>query len=383
MSSQREIFRSLLINYYQRYAPSDPRLLRLLDDDDDLDPLAIYAELGSPEPLTSISSTRNMDGNAGAYMSGRQTHHGQNMNHLMTDPSGLVNQFNSMTVGSLGMQSSGPMMAPGAFMMNTDGQYVLAPMPAQHMNMGNANDSLYQNFTMPPNGYATPFVGVQLPVMPFTPGRVAPVGPRMERGHSDVPGLDNRRGSYSTTESTPTTPFYGNAQRDGTRVASLDRSAYTTPSPQQLSMPSLHTEGSKASISSAAERTLDELVNKDPPIPKAVPAVFTPPAQMKSVDQSLENRISGNRNVYIRGLHPTTDDELLFHFASRFGPVETSKAIIDTGTGACKGFGFAKFFEAADSEMCIRAFHRLGYEVGFARVSTIAPVANCDCSLTI
>jgi RNA recognition motif-containing protein len=82
---------------------------------------------------------------------------------------------------------------------------------------------------------------------------------------------------------------------------------------------------------------LDDLLKQDPAIPKAVPAVFTPPGQMKSLESSLENRIPGNRNVYIRGLHPTTDDELLFHFASRFGGVETSKAIIDTGTGACKG----------------------------------------------
>ncbi|KOS17841.1 Sporulation-specific protein 5 [Escovopsis weberi] len=118
-----------------------------------------------------------------------------------------------------------------------------------------------------------------------------------------------------------------------------------------------------------SDRTLDEHLKKDPAVPKAVPAVFTPPGQMKTLDQSLENRIPGNRNVYIRGLHPTTDDDLLFQFASRFGPVETSKAIIDTATGACKGFGFAKFFDVRDSEMCIRGFHRLGYEVGFARES--------------
>ncbi len=31
-------------------------------------------------------------------------------------------------------------------------------------------------------------------------------------------------------------------------------------------------------------------------------------------------------------------------------------------------FGFAKFFTSEDSEMCIRGFHKLGYEVGFARV---------------
>lgn len=34
-------------------------------------------------------------------------------------------------------------------------------------------------------------------------------------------------------------------------------------------------------------------------------------------------------------------------------------------------FGFAKFCDVKDSEMCIRGFHRLGYEVGFARVSGI------------
>lgn len=32
-------------------------------------------------------------------------------------------------------------------------------------------------------------------------------------------------------------------------------------------------------------------------------------------------------------------------------------------------FGFAKFVEQRDSEACIRGFYRLGYEVGFARVT--------------
>lgn len=374
----KELMAELLTEYQHRLHNRlvERAILSIVERDYDKEPPTCYESPSKPTTTTPTSDTEDMDGNSGAYMPGRQAHHGQNVNHLMSDPGSLVNQFSGMAVGSLGMQSAGPMMVPGAYMVGTDGQAVLTHMSAQHLNMGNGNESLYPNFAMPHNGYGGPYVGVPVPIMPFTPGRVAQVGPRMDRGHSEVPGLDNRRGSYSTTESTPTTPFYGNAQRDGTRVASLDRSAYTTPSPQQLNMTSLHTEAPKTSLSSAAERTLDELVNKEPPIPKAVPAVFTPPAQMKSVDQSLENRISGNRNVYIRGLHPTTDDELLYRFATRFGPVETSKAIIDTGTGACKGFGFAKFFEAVDSEMCIRAFHCLGYEVGFARVSTLARVVN-------
>lgn len=336
---------------------------------------------------------------AASYLSshGRSAHHSHIPAHG-ADPNTLINQFANMGLGSMNMPSgAGPVpMGPGhAFMMGSDGQFVLAPMPSagQHLGMGHGSDGHYQGFSMPPGGYAAPYVGVPLPIMPYTPGRAAATAhPRVERGQSDVPGLENRRGSYSTTESTPATPFYGAvSQRDnGPRVASLDRSAYTTPSPQQIGLPSLHAEAPKSTFSAVSEAALDELLKKEPAIPKAVPAVFTPPNQMKSIDQSLDNRIPGNRNVYIRGLHPTTDDELLFHFASRFGAVETSKAIIDTGTGACKGyvislsiqfvqdtyiiaprFGFAKFFEAQDSEMCIRGFHKLGYEVGFARVRLI------------
>jgi hypothetical protein len=90
---------------------------------------------------------------------------------------------------------------------------------------------------------------------------------------------------------------------------------------------------------------------------------------MRTLEQSLSNPIYGNRNVYIRGLHPNTDDDTLAAYAARFGRVETSKAIIDTSTGACKGFGFAKYYDVRDSEMCIRGFYKLGYEVGFARES--------------
>jgi len=113
-------------------------------------------------------------------------------------------------------------------------------------------------------------------------------------------------------------------------------------------------------------------------IPQAVPAIFT---RMKSIEQCLEKPINGVRNVYIQGLSPTTDDELLLRYVSRFGKVEQSKVIIDSSTGACKGygyavltrnlltyssFGFAKFADVRDSEECIRGFYDLGYNVSFA-----------------
>ncbi|KAL7950144.1 hypothetical protein V8C42DRAFT_361153 [Trichoderma barbatum] len=295
--------------------------------------------------------------------------------HAAADPSSLINHFNGLTLGSLSMpNNAAPVpMGPGhAFMVNSDSQFVLTPVPtAQAMGLGHSNENPYLNYPGAAGGYGASYVGLSMPIVPFTPGRPGTAQPRADRGHSDVPGLENRRGSYSTTESAPATPYYGGAfsiVRDyPPRVASLDRSSYTTPSPNATGLAPIET--AKPIPIVISDRTIDELLKKDPVIPKAVPAVFTPPGQMKTLEQSLENRIPGNRNVYIRGLHPTTDDELLYHFTSRFGAVETSKAIIDTNTGACKGFGFAKFYDVRDSELCIRAFHRLGYEIGFARES--------------
>lgn len=289
----------------------------------------------------------NMDASGGAtapYMTtqGGRGSQGHAPNARITDPNMLMNQYAAMSLGPVPMGANGPIsMGPSqAFMIGPDGQYLLAPM-AQPMGMPHANEGGYQSYPMAPSGpYNPSYLGMPVPMMPYTPGRGNGVAARPERGHGDNPGLDNRRGSYSTTESTPATPFYGAAahREAGPRVANLDRSAWTTPSPQALGMSSIHADAPfKPALSSITDRVLDELLNKEPPVPRAVPAVFTPANQMKSLEQSLENRIPGNRNVYIRGLHPTTDDALLYRFASRFGGVETSKAIIDTATGACKG----------------------------------------------
>jgi hypothetical protein len=184
-----------------------------------------------------------------------------------------------------------------------------------------------------PGAYAPYPVPYQ--VLPFTPGRPAPYN---DRGN-EVPGLENRRGSYSTNESTPATPFFGSASERGsaTRVAVV-RSTYNTPSPDHVQAAAGFDRSTTAKIQLAPEVDLDAILKQEPAIPRAVPAVFTPPQHMKSMEQCLENRIMGNRNVYIRGLHPTTDDELLLKYAQRFGDVEQSKAIIDNSTGACKGY---------------------------------------------
>ncbi|KPI38464.1 Sporulation-specific protein 5 [Cyphellophora attinorum] len=83
---------------------------------------------------------------------------------------------------------------------------------------------------------------------------------------------------------------------------------------------------------------LDELVARDPPIPRAVPALWTNQEEL-SLAKCLQNP-EGITNVYIRGFMPDTTDTDLDHWASRFGEIESCKAIIEQDTGKCKGFGF-------------------------------------------
>ena len=81
---------------------------------------------------------------------------------------------------------------------------------------------------------------------------------------------------------------------------------------------------------------LDELVNRDPPIPRAVPALWTNQEEL-SLAKCLQNP-EGITNVYIRGFMPDTTDEDLHCWASRFGEIESCKAIIEQDTGKCKGY---------------------------------------------
>ncbi|RDW69542.1 hypothetical protein BP6252_08562 [Coleophoma cylindrospora] len=298
----------------------------------------------------------------------------------------LLDQFAGLTTMSHGaaamnLGSNQVSMVPSQYYYTQDGQLLIAA-PGMYQAPSLAPAQLSENSygaygAMPylaQAGYGGYVPGY--PVLPYTPGRTAYYPDRSisDAHNKEVPGLDNRRGSYSTTESTPGTPFYGSlTQRDAaTHIASVDHSPFgTTPSPQQIPITHAgHQAGKPLPYKSTSGDVDIDVINRKPPaIPLAVPAVFTPRESMRTLEQSLSNPIPGNRNVYIRGLHPNTDDETLAAYAARFGKVETSKAIIDTTTGACKGFGFAKYFDVRDSELCIRGFYKLGYEVGFARES--------------
>ncbi|RFU32869.1 hypothetical protein B7463_g3442, partial [Scytalidium lignicola] len=300
---------------------------------------------------------------------------------------GLLNQF-------AGLNFPTGSMAPTATIPVSSGQVPLGPNQYFYTSSGQlvyTGPSLYTGSFSPTSlgestyrGYATSLPFVQqpsypgyvpgYPVLPYTPQRTGYFTEGVDRHHKEVPGLENRRSSSSTNESTPGTPYYASiAQRDQvTKIVAIDQSPFgSTPSPNDLAIyPMVHQTVKPLPYTMIRPNVdIDTLLQQHPPIPRAVPAVFTPRESIRTLDQSLSNPIPGNRNVYIRGLHPDTDDEKLAAYAARFGKVETSKAIIDTATGACKGFGFAKYYDINDSKLCIHGFYKLGYEVGFARES--------------
>ncbi|KAL2822987.1 hypothetical protein BJX63DRAFT_438930 [Aspergillus granulosus] len=112
---------------------------------------------------------------------------------------------------------------------------------------------------------------------------------------------------------------------------------------------------------------LESLVQQEPAIPRAVPAMWTNPMDL-TLAKCLENR-EGITNVYVRGFLPETTDQMLHAYASRFGKIDRCKAIVDLDTGLCKGFGFVQYYNFESCENCIRGFFHLGYQASFAQKS--------------
>ncbi len=296
-----------------------------------------------------VRSHRDSQDQAASFAQG-PTSASQNDNIAMA---AMMSQFAGLGLPSANMASAANVgasqipMTTSQYFVTAEGQLLMAPagMYTQPLAPTQPPDNTYGSYPATLQYFAQasyPGYVPGYPMIPYTPSRAAYYPDRTDQLHKDVPGLENRRGSYSTNESAPGTPYYGSvSQREqGTHIAAVDRSPFgSTPSPQQL--PVQHAD--KQAVKPLPYKTipinvdLEALLVQRPAIPRAVPAVFTPRENMRTLDQSLSNPIPGNRNVYIRGLHPNTDDDTLAAYAARFGKVETSKAIIDTSTGACKG----------------------------------------------
>lgn len=160
----------------------------------------------------------------------------------------------------------------------------------------------------------------------------------------DMPSLMTpRRDSISSNENDiPGTPYTnGGVYRYGASAAIMDRSPSAvyansgTPSPSQLAHQyQLVGPLQKQHAMPTLSPHLQALLVQEPSIPRAIPAPSSP---LKPLDRSLENK-TGETNVYIRGLLPETDDEMLHSWGKRFGDIQSSKSIIDLKTNLCKGY---------------------------------------------
>ena len=162
---------------------------------------------------------------------------------------------------------------------------------------------------------------------------------------AEVPDLAvPRRTSLSSNEENgPQTPFFG-AHATGfyPRIAVPDNSPQTwnTPSPQQLGQPFAAHQAQPLWRDSEQKqyivKDLDAICAEDPAIPRPIPAIFSDDKARGTLETSLENK-NHTTNVYVRGLHPNTTDEMLVAYGSRFGLISSAKSMIDQQTGLCKG----------------------------------------------
>jgi hypothetical protein len=167
---------------------------------------------------------------------------------------------------------------------------------------------------------------------------------------ANLPALDEaRRGSWSSEEQGPITPAMNAGHLE--YYNSYQYPATSSSTQQYIAGP---IQPMKTADNKSYEMiNLDNLTQQHPAIPRAVPALWTNQEEL-SLAKCLQNP-EGITNIYIRGFMPDTTDEDLEAWASRFGEIESCKAIIEQDTGKCKGYFFS-------SELvCLANFQQLRF----------------------
>ena len=152
-------------------------------------------------------------------------------------------------------------------------------------------------------------------------------------------GLEKRCSSNSSVECAPGRLLHSSSphpDQSSSCVTAVDRSPFeptlsALPGPPKVYQSS---ETAKSDANILPDVDIDALLIQKPVIPPSILAR----ENMRSLEQSLFNSMHGNRKVFICGLHPTTGDDTLAAYASRFGRIKESKAILDVSNGTCKGF---------------------------------------------
>jgi RNA recognition motif-containing protein len=72
-------------------------------------------------------------------------------------------------------------------------------------------------------------------------------------------------------------------------------------------------------------------------------------------------------NLYIRGLSESTKDQDLHDMCKMYGPIKSTKAIIDKQTLKCKGYGFVDFINQEDAQFALKKLKELDKDVQLAK----------------
>lgn len=72
-------------------------------------------------------------------------------------------------------------------------------------------------------------------------------------------------------------------------------------------------------------------------------------------------------NLYIRGLSPHTSDKDLINLCQKFGPIISTKAILDKATNRCKGYGFVDFESPTSALAAVNELQAQGIQAQMAR----------------
>ena len=254
-----------------------------------------------------------------------------------------LSAYNSSGGGKMGVPGITPGLiqmpvnggqAPGQFYYAFGNRYLSmngGSTPENYPQTNGTSGVMVQGQFVPSGGYPTS------QAMPNGPHVVWAGGAPQS---NEVPELTApRRNSFSSNEETgPHTPFFGGqnggAYRPKINGSDISPQTWGTPSPQQLGHAFCQPDPVKQSY---LLYDLDALCQQEPAIPRPIPAIFSGEKGRGTLESSLMNKLN-TTNVYIRGLHPDTTDEMLWSYGARFGTIDSAKSMMDQQTGTCKGY---------------------------------------------
>ncbi|KAI8082683.1 uncharacterized protein B0P05DRAFT_578814 [Gilbertella persicaria] len=105
-----------------------------------------------------------------------------------------------------------------------------------------------------------------------------------------------------------------------------------------------------------------------PPQQFIQPLTFDLKKRQEQMDEYAHLTQFHPQNIYVRGLPATETDESFLELCKVYGPISSSKAIIDQKTGECKGYGFAMYENEEHCQLAIQGLNAAGYQASLARV---------------